>query len=239
MSEHGPGGTRTAPRPAPSGERPGRPARTPERPAPSRAVYRRRRLVVLTLALLLVAGIVALVVALLPGGSDAAADPAPSATSAAVLPTTPTLEPVERPKDATRFELSLPDKVGRFALVAEDDSPAFDVDEPNEAWALTYADGAGPEATRVTLDAGQWIDEGQAAGAFDTAADALREATGPSVEKGDVSVAQPEGDPLVTGTYERYTDGPTTIVLWRNGTAVLRASGPSAEMESFYARFPF
>jgi hypothetical protein len=98
-----------------------------------------------------------------------------------------------------------------------------------EAYELVYADGAGPDATTVTVVAGQWATDAEAEVA---AADLVGDAT--PTTSGEVTV-----DGAAAGTYVVVagTDG-TATVTWRNGTAVLRATGPAEVVEDVYAAYP-
>ncbi|MFF2270010.1 hypothetical protein ACFVTZ_17240 [Cellulosimicrobium cellulans] len=199
------------------------------RPASS-AVYRRRRLVVLV-GLLLVVG---LVVALLAWGwpgfarADAAADPEPAVTVTADPPT-PTLEPVAR-TGTTAFAQALPDTVLDLVLRSDSATDAWSTDRALEAYELVYADGEGDEATTVTVVAGQWPTVAEA----ETAAGDLVAAAGEPTDTGDVEVA---GE--VAGTYAvtPAADGQVTVT-WRNGTAVLQATGPADVVTDVYSAYP-
>ncbi|ROS76667.1 hypothetical protein [Cellulomonas sp. PhB143] len=211
---------------------PPRPA--PPRPGPPVApeVYRRRRLVVLGGLVVAVLVVLALLALVWPGfaTSDDEAAPAPAVTVTPSAAPTPAISPAARAEDDTALALALPDHVLRFALVSEGDSTAFDEQDPHEAWRVVYADGEGSGAAKVTVDVGQWTDEDDAADAYEAATASL----GDPVGSGDVLVGQD-----VAGTYVRVDDGSgTSTVVWRNGTVVLRASGPSADMADVYAAYP-
>ncbi|MDF9878364.1 hypothetical protein [Cellulosimicrobium cellulans] len=199
------------------------------RPA-SAAVYRRRRLVALV-GLLLVVG---LVLAFLAWGwpgfarADAAADPEPTVTVTADPPT-PTLEPAAR-TGTTAFATALPDTVLDLVLRSDSATDAWTAARALEAYQLVYADGDGDDATTVTVVAGQWPTVAEA----ETAATDLVTAAGEPTDTGDVEVA---GE--VAGTYAvtPAADGQATVT-WRNGTAVLQATGPADVVTDVYEAFP-
>lgn len=199
------------------------------RPA-SAAVYRRRRLAVLLGAVLVVALVVAFLAWVWPGFARAGqeAEPAPTVTVTADAPT-PTLEPVER-TGTTAFAQALPDTVLDLVLRSESATDAWTAASALEAHQLVYADGEGEDATTVTVVAGQWATPAEA----EVAAADLVAAAGEPVDTGDVTV---EGE--IAGTYAVTTgaDGRSTVT-WRNGTAVLQATGPADVVEDVYAAYP-
>ncbi|QJW37691.1 hypothetical protein [Cellulosimicrobium protaetiae] len=221
----------------------GAPAGPPRRPADavgasdrrhsrpsSAAVYRRRRLVVLVGMVLVVGLVAALVAWVWPGfaRSDAAADPAPTVTVTADAPT-PTLEPAAR-TGTTAFALALPDTVLDLVLRSDSATDAWTAARALEAYELVYADGEGADATTVTVVAGQWPTTAEA----EAAAADLVAAAGEPTDSGDVEVG---GE--VAGTYavSPAADGQATVT-WRNGTAVLQASGPADAVADVYEAYP-
>ncbi len=236
-----PGGGPTGRTAAPT--RPGAPGSAPRKHAdavgardrrhtrpPSAAVYRRRRLVVVVGLLLVVALVLAFLAWAWPGfaRADAEPEPAPTVTVTAGAPS-PTLEPVER-TGTTAFAQALPGTVLDLVLRSESATDAWTAASALEAHQLVYADGEGDDATSVTVVAGQWPTPAEA----EVAAADLVAAAGEPVDTGDVTV---EGE--VAGTYAVTTgaDGQTTVT-WRNGTAVLQATGPADVVEDVYAAFP-
>ncbi|MBD5785499.1 hypothetical protein IF650_04835 [Cellulosimicrobium terreum] len=228
----GPGTTATsprAPRPAHHGDAVGAADRRHGRPV-SPAVYRRRRFVAVLGLLVVLALVVALLAFVWPGfaRSDAAADPAPTVTVTAPEPT-PTLDPVARTSD-TAFAKVLPSTVLAFVLTGEEPVDAWTSAGAIEAYALTYADGEGPDATTVTVTAGQYASADEAA----AAAAALVEAAGGADEEGEVTVG---GDAAGAYSVSGDDDG-TSTVTWYNGTAVLQATGPTGVVEDVYSAYP-
>lgn len=204
-------------------------ARTGGNGRPSPEVFRRRRIVVASAAGALVLLIVLLTAFVWPG--FARDEPEPQATVTAPVPT-PTISPSGRPKDQTAFVKAQPDSVLALALreVTEDKAWEDDADAV-ESWQLVYADGDGEGTTTVQVHAGQWEDDDAATAAYDALVKAAGEPTG----EGEVSV-----DGAATGAYvvtPGSTEG-TAVVTWRNGTAVLQATGPADLVEDFYSAYP-
>lgn len=221
----------TSGRTRPGGSRPRpRSARENVRHATSPEVFRRRRLVVGGLALLLVLAIVLLTAFVWPG--FARPEPETPPVTVTAPPPTPTIAATGRPENQTAFLAALPDTILQLAVREVGEHPEWVGDRSAiEAWAVRYADGDGADAETVTLVAGQWEEEDTAAEAFD----ALLADAGEPTSTGDVTV---EGE--ATGTYA-VTPGAEegqSVVTWRNGTAVFRATGPSALVEDFYTAFP-
>jgi hypothetical protein len=194
----------------------------------SPAVYRRRRLVALVGLLVVVLAVVLAGGFLWPGfwRAEATPQPVPTVTVTAPAPT-PTVKAMERGGDETAFQKALPSTVLRFAL-----GSLAAAEEPKEqgaleAWNAQYADGGSGE---VALVAGQWATADEAA----AAAAAWTEEAGEADREGDVKVGK-----KVVGQYAiAPAKGGKAVVVWQNGTAVMRATGPADTMEDFYAAFP-
>ncbi|SDS86148.1 hypothetical protein SAMN04489860_2555 [Paraoerskovia marina] len=199
-------------------------------------VYRRRRAVVLLLLTLLVLLPVLLFVwpGWATGGDEEDAGTSGEAASETQEPdpTTPTIDPVDRADDLTALQSALPDEVLRFVLVDERNEPEFDATGPVEMWSLTYADGEGSDADTVDVVVGQWSGPSEALEAFEV----IDETAGPA----EATTGVVEADDETVGTWTRRTtgDGRGTVV-WRNGTVVVSATGPSEDIEDFYAAYPF
>jgi hypothetical protein len=194
----------------------------------SPAVYRRRRLVALVGLLVVVLALVLVGGFLWPGfwRAEATPQPVPTVTVTAPAPT-PTVKAMERGGDETAFQKALPSTVLQFAL-----GSLAAAEEPKEqgaleAWNAEYADGGSGE---VALVAGQWATADEAA----AAAAAWTEEAGEADREGDVKVGK-----KVVGQYAiAPAKGGRAVVVWQNGTAVMRATGPADTMEDFYAAFP-
>lgn len=199
-------------------------------PRPSPEVVRRRRLVVGSMAGGLVLVVMVLTAFVWPGFA-VTPEPEPTATVTAPVPT-PTISPSGRPEEQTAFLQATPDTVLQLALRAAspDDAWVSDADAV-EAWSLTYADGDAADAAKVDLVAGQWEDADAATSTYE----ALVKAAGTPIDEGDV---------LVRGEHAgRYVVTPgsatgTAVVTWRNGTAVLQATGATDLVQDFYTAYP-
>lgn len=194
-------------------------------------VYRRRRLVVLAAAAALVVVLALLAAFVWPGFAKADPEPAPAVTVTAPPPS-PTVSPAPREVEQSAFSQALPDTVLALVQTRMAEHAAWiDEDDAVEAWELDYADGTGPDATTVRLVAGQWADDGEAQGAYD----ALLAEAGEPTQQGEVQV-----DGAVVGAYA-VTPGSgaeEAVLTWRNGTAVLQATGPAELVEDFYSAYP-
>lgn len=204
-------------------------ARTGGNGRPSPEVFRRRRIVVASAAGALVLLVVLLTAFAWPG--FARDEPEPQATVTAPVPT-PTISPSGRPEAQTAFLQAQPDTVLALALreATEDETWEKDADAV-ESWQLIYADGDGEGAASVQVHAGQWEDDDAATAAYEALVTAAGEPTG----EGEVAV-----DGKATGAYV-VTPGSTedtAVVTWRNGTAVLQATGPADLVEDFYSAYP-
>ncbi|WP_069385487.1 hypothetical protein [Cellulosimicrobium cellulans] len=198
------------------------------RPVPT-SVYRRRRLVAALGLVLVVALVVVLLAFVWPGfaRSGGEVEPAPTVTVTGD-PATPTLEPVERTA-STPFAQALPATVLDLALRSDAATDAWTESGALEAYELVYADGEGPDATTVTVVAGQWPTPEEA----ENAAAALLGGAEPSTQE-DVTV---DGETVGTVVVVPGEGGAATVT-WRNSTAVLQATGPADVVEDVYAAYP-
>lgn len=204
-----------------------RPSRASTRPSPE--VFRRRRIVVGAAAGILVLGIAALTAFVWPGFGLPEPLPTPTIT-VTPPPPTPTISPAERAGEQTALTTALPDVVLRFTQQGIENLPAWQDDhDATESWTVTYADGTGEGAARITLQVGQWATP-EAATSF---ADAQIKAAGTATKTGDVLV-----DGETTGTYALVPSGDSAVMWWRNGTVVIRAEGPADDIEAFYSEYP-
>lgn len=193
----------------------------------SAAVYRRRRIVVGVLALLVLLLVLAFAGLVWPGFLHAEEpDPVPTVTVTA-SPPTPTVKPMQRPDGETPFQEALPSAVLQFALTDMAETDAADESDATEGWKATYTNGGD---LRVVVTATQWPNTDEAT----TSADALTEAAGKAKESGDVKV----GDDVVGRYALTPADAGQRTMTWRNGTAVLQAKGPADVIKEFYRAFP-
>jgi hypothetical protein len=215
--------------------------------AARQAVIRRRRKVVGGFCGALV-GASALASAFVwPGFALPEPAPAPTVTYTAPVPI-PTITAAAREGEQTAFSSALPDSVLNFVQRNIAGIAAWPgSDSALESWRFTYADGLGSDAKTIVVDAGQWSDELAAEQFFAARLDALAK----PLESGDVFVnevkvgtyalvpsqasANPEVAISADGTVNTVERG---VLYWRNGTVVIRAEGPLASLQQFYAAFP-
>lgn len=195
----------------------------------SRAAVVRRRKVGLVVALVVIVAVAVVTAFVWPGFARQDAEPLPDVTVTAAPPT-PTAEPADLPDGATDFLSAMPGSTLQLVRLDVAEGEWVEDADAIEAWDVTYGDGS-DGGEEVTLTAGQWADADAAAEVHS----ALLEAAGSPTAEGDVTV----GDETV-GTYA-VTPGTAagqSVVTWRNGTAVLQASGPDQLVQDFYQAFP-
>ena len=202
---------------------------------PSPAVYARRRMVALVALLVVVGGVVAFAAFVWPGFAAGDEVRQPDETVVTTAPPTPTIAPVARTA-TTELAKALPGAVLQFALRSEAESDAYVDVGAIEGHELSYADGAGEGAAVVTVLAGQWGDDDEATAAYDELLEVAVVAGGEPTSTGDVKV---DGEPVGTYAITLVAEAAgTATVTWRNGTAVLQATGPADVIEKFYTAFP-
>lgn len=196
-------------------------------PPRSAAVYRRRRLVVGFLGVVVLTLVAVFAGLIWPGFLHAEEpEPVPTVTVTAPAPT-PTVKSMKRADDETAFQRALPSSVLRFALADIEETDAKDELDATEGWRATYGDGSGHQ---VTVDAAQWASTQEA----ESAAEVMIEEVGDVAETGEVKVADD-----VVGEYALApVDGGERTITWWNGTVVLRATGPADAIVRFYQAFP-
>lgn len=128
--------------------------------------------------------------------------------------------PAER-ETATALLAALPDTVLSYSVTDQAASAELAA-APLEEWTLHYAS----HGAQITLAVGQWPTDAEAQVAFD--------ALGDLEALGEVSVA---GD-MVGDVGTQGIDGHTERTIWRNGTAVFIATGPTGLTRAFYDAFP-
>lgn len=179
-----------------------------------------------------VGGVVALVVVvvavLLLTGDDAGEPATPAAVEVVGPEPTPAAEPVVRGEGSALF-LALPDSVRQYSLASIAPSDAFAGVAALESVTASYS---GPlEGSEVTYDVvvGQWPTPAEAA----AQALALVGAAPAPTSAGEVTVGG-----AVTGTFSiSSVDDTTATATWTNGTVLLQATGPAADVENFYLAF--
>lgn len=146
-------------------------------------------------------------------------------------PTTPSIDAVALPEDATELLKAMPDSVLNYARTAAEASTAWDDGTPLEQYVVTYS--TGDEAKDVSLTVAQWSTSDSAKAQYDKLAGAL---TGEELGSGTVKVS---GD--ATGSYTAKVDASDdtkAVALWQNDTVVFQATGQKAAVERFYKEFP-
>lgn len=191
-------------------------------------VYRRRRIAVgalLVVVLLAVLGFTGLV---WPGFLHARQpEPVPTVTVTAAAPK-PTIKAMKRSDGETAFQEALPSAVLQYALIELEKTDAAEELGATEGWLATYGDGG---SATIRVEAAQWATADESK----PAAEALSEEAGDAERTGEVRVGKD-----VVGRYTLTApddDGRRTLT-WRNGTAVFRATGPADAIVTFYQAFP-
>lgn len=196
----------------------------------SRAPERRRRGL---LWLVIVAAVIVLGVAavLIWQGNQEPEDQVtpPPVTITNELPT-PAVSPIPKTSGSEFYDL-LPEAVLQYALSASEEDTTKDVARAVEAYTLEYSDGA---SASITVTASQWESPKQAVKVAQerdaVAAEADPEAT--------VTETAVEIDGKEVGTATQRLGESEGQVTWSNGTAVLTAAGPAADIENFFKAFP-
>ncbi|MBW3083012.1 hypothetical protein [Bifidobacterium phasiani] len=145
--------------------------------------------------------------------------------------TTPSIEPVALPDDASELLKAMPDTVLDFARTAAGASGSWTTSNPLEEYTLTYS--TGDAAQDVTLIVAQWATADEARTQYDALAGAL---TGDELGSGEVKVS---GE--TTGNYVARVDASDdakAVAVWQNDTAVFQATGARESVEDFYMEFP-
>jgi hypothetical protein len=190
-----------------------------------RATYRRRRIAAAAGAAALAVLVVVLLAYVWPGFAESSdASPAPVHVTATVAAPSATSSPSALPSGATPFLRALPGTVGPWVRTSAKAAPAGGVAQPTEAWTVDYRG----QGDRITVTASQYTTAAAATAAFTKATASAR-----SSSRGDVLVGGAKA-----GTYAVVPgSGGRTTVIWRNGTALLSATGPDAVVRQFYAAY--
>ncbi len=146
-------------------------------------------------------------------------------------PTTPSIDAVALPDDASELLKAMPDSVLNFARTNADASVSWGDASPLEEYTLTYSTGT--DGQEVTLVAAQWSQSDDAKTQYDALAAAM---TGEELGSGNVKVS---GE--TTGAYSVKTnpdDENKAVALWQNGTVVFQATGSVDSVQRFYQEFP-
>lgn len=146
-------------------------------------------------------------------------------------PTTPSIDAVALPDDASELLKAMPDSVLNFARTKADASTSWSGASPVEEYTLTYSTGT--DGQEVTLEVAQWSQDEDAQSQYDNLTGAM---TGKELGSGNVKVS---GE--ATGAYSAKTDPndeTKAIAVWRNDTVVFQATGAKDSVQRFYQQFP-
>lgn len=146
-------------------------------------------------------------------------------------PTTPSIDAVALPDDASELLKAMPDSVLNFARTKADASTSWSGASPVEEYTLTYSTGT--DGQEVTLEVAQWSQDEDAQSQYDNLTGAM---TGKELGSGNVKVS---GE--ATGAYSAKTDlndETKAIAVWRNDTVVFQATGVKDSVQRFYQQFP-
>ena len=146
-------------------------------------------------------------------------------------PTTPSIDAVALPDDASELLKAMPDSVLNFARTKADASTSWSGASPVEEYTLTYSTGT--DGQEVTLEVAQWSQDEDAQSQYDNLTGAM---TGKELGSGNVKVS---GE--ATGAYSAKTDlndETKAFAVWRNDTVVFQATGVKDSVQRFYQQFP-
>lgn len=146
-------------------------------------------------------------------------------------PTTPAIDAVALPKDATELLKAMPDSVLNFARTKADSSETWKSTSPLEEYTLTYS--TGKKSDDITLIVGQWSASDSAKTQYGSLTEKL---TGKTLYSGAVKVHGNE-----TGEYvvrENKENAKFATAVWYNDTVVFQATGSAAGVGRFVQKFP-
>lgn len=146
-------------------------------------------------------------------------------------PTTPSIDAVALPDDASELLKAMPDSVLNFARTKAAAGTSWSGASPVEEYTLTYSTGT--DGQEVTLEVAQWSLDEDAQSQYDNLTGAM---TGKELGSGNVKVS---GE--ATGAYSAKTDPndeTKAIAVWRNDTVVFQATGAKDSVQRFYQQFP-
>ena len=145
-------------------------------------------------------------------------------------PTTPSIDAVALPDDASELLKAMPDSVLNFARTKAAAGTSWSGASPVEEYTLTYSTGT--DGQEVTLEVAQWSQGEDAQSQYDNLTGAM---TGKELGSGNVKVS---GE--ATGAYSAKTDPndeTKAIAVWRNDTVVFQATGAKDSVRRFYQQF--
>ena len=183
-----------------------------------------------------VGGVVLVAVAvtafLLLRGDDPTPGAAPAPTVTRTLPApTATTDPIARGEGTVLFA-TLPDTVRQYVLTAITPGDLAAQVGALEAYDLTYAGALADVDATYTVQVVQWATPEEAT----AAAAALSATLGTASSTGEVLVAG-----TVAGAFSLFGEGDSTTepahAVWTNGTLVLHANGPAADIRNVYLAY--
>lgn len=146
-------------------------------------------------------------------------------------PTTPSIDAVALPDNATELLKAMPDSVLNFARTKAVESKTWSSSSPLEEYTLTYA--TGKKGGDIALIVGQWSASDSAKTRYSSLTGALK---GKTLYSGAVKVQGNE-----TGEYvikENAENAKFATAVWYNDTVVFQATGSANSVERFVRKFP-
>ncbi len=161
-------------------------------------------------------------------------EPEEPVTPAAVTITnpvpTPAITAMDKEPGSAFYDL-LPDTVLQYALVDSEATDTKRVRRSLESVTLTYSDGDDAE---ITVTATQWETKKEAV----KQAKALDAKAAKAYSDAPLNKTPVEVDEEKTGTAWQRLGADEGQTTWTNGTSVLTAVGPAADLGDFYTAFP-
>lgn len=163
-------------------------------------------------------------------GSQAAPSPVPTVTHTLPAPTA-TTDPVARGEGSALFT-ALPGTVRQYVLTSITPGDLAAQAGALETYDLSYAGALGDADAVYTVQVTQWATPEDAT----AAADALSASFAPASSTGEVQAGG-----AAVGAFSLFGEGTSTSetahAVWTNGTVVLHASGPAADITNFYLAY--
>lgn len=166
-----------------------------------------------------------------PGWAIKSADDPAQSEQQTEEPTTPSIDAVALPEDATELLKAMLDSVLNYARVNAEASTSWSSASPLEEYTVTYA--VSEDSQDLTMITAQWSSADSAKSQYDAVAGTL---TGEELASGNVKVS---GD--TTGSYVVKTDASDetkAVALWQNDTVVFQVTGSKDAVMRFYQEFP-
>jgi len=143
----------------------------------------------------------------------------------------PTITPAAREGEQTALVKAIPDVVHQWVQNGVSGNSDWQKEAyAVEAWNVNYLDGATKSGQRVKVIVGQWSSDSEAAQFYRKQKAAVKVA---ATNVNNVLVGE-----QIVGEYALFdTGGGLGEIWWRNGTVVVKASGPVAELADFYTAY--